>query len=266
MVYRDYSVQGDLSLTYETGSEKTFGRPVGLAGLAGVSLTQVTSMCNAAIIDLYERHARAFDRDRSRSLLEQAWLDRFLGYVPPKGIVLDVGCGMAEPIARYIIEAGFSIVGIDSSPSMIDMCRERFPTAEWLVADMRHLALGRRFDGLLAWDSFFHLPPDDQRGMFTRFSAHALPAAPLLFTSGPSEGEAIGSICGERLYHASLEPSEFRRLLTSNGFSVRAHRVDDSECGDHTVWLATQEGGAVTRRKPTVETQPQIIDRENADP
>ena len=97
------------------------------------------------IIELYERHARDFDCDRSRSLFEKAWLDRFLSHVPASGTVLDIGCGMAEPIARYFIEAGFNIVGVDSSPSLIEMCRKRFPAAEWIVADMRQLALGRRF-------------------------------------------------------------------------------------------------------------------------
>jgi hypothetical protein len=148
---------------------------------------------------------------------------------------------MAEPIARSIIEAGFRVVGIDSSPSMIEMCRGRFPASEWLVADMRELALGRRFDGLLAWDSFLHLPMQDQRAMFPRFSAHALPGAPLLFTSGPSEGEAIGSYHGEPLYHASLDPPEYEKLLAATGFVVRAHRAEDPECGGHTVWLATYE-------------------------
>jgi SAM-dependent methyltransferase len=192
-----------------------------------------------AIISLYERHASSFDRDRSRSLQEKAWLDRFLSYVRPSGTVLDVGCGMGEPIARYLIEAGFHVVGIDSSPSLIDLCRSRFPDAEWLVADMRRVALGRRFDGVLAWDSSFHLHKDDQRVMFARFAAHARPGAPLMFTSGPSEGEAIGSCCGEPLYHASLAPAEYEQLLAASGFTVRAYLPDDPDCGQHTVWLAT---------------------------
>lgn len=194
------------------------------------------------IIDLYERHAGDFDRDRGRSLWEKAWLDRFLAYVRPSGTVLDVGCGMAEPIARYVIEQGFRVTGIDSSPSLVALCRARFPDAEWLVADMRHLALGRRFDGILAWDSFFHLHADDQRGMFARFADHALPGAPLMFTSGPSEGEAIGCYCGEPLYHASLDPAEYEQLLAANGFSVRAYVPDDPECHGHTVYLATCDG------------------------
>lgn len=198
-------------------------------------------MSHDAIIDLYERHAHAFDRDRGRSLQEQAWLDRFLALAPPGGSVLDVGCGMGEPMAAYLIGRGFAVTGVDASPSMIAMCRARFPTHEWQVGDMRALALGRTFDGVLAWDSFFHLRADDQRDMFARFAAHARPGAPLMFTSGTSAGEAIGAYCGEPLYHASLAPAEYTRLLATHGFAVRAHLENDPECGEHTVWLAARD-------------------------
>jgi SAM-dependent methyltransferase len=193
-----------------------------------------------SIIDLYERHARDYDRDRGRSLQEKAWLDRFLRQVAPSGTVLDLGCGMAEPIARYIFESGFRVVGVDSSASLIELCRGRFPESEWLVADMRQLRLGRRFDGVLAWDSFFHLAMDHQRAMFPIFAAHALPGAPLMFTSGGSEGEAIGSYHGEPLYHASLDTAEYEALLDANGFTVLEHRRDDPECGGHTIWIAVR--------------------------
>lgn len=72
-------------------------------------------MCDEAVVDLYERHARDFDRERSRHLQEKQWLDRFLAYVPASGTVLDIGCGTAEPMARYLIEAGRRVVGLDSS-------------------------------------------------------------------------------------------------------------------------------------------------------
>jgi SAM-dependent methyltransferase len=191
------------------------------------------------IAELYERRAHEYDHDRSRSVQEQGWLDAFLRYVRPAGTILDVGCGMGEPLGRYLLDHGCHVVGVDSSPSLIELCRLRFPEAEWFVADMRQMALGRRFDGVLAWDSFFHLNIDDQRGMFARFAAHARSFAPLMFTSGASEGEAIGSYHGDLLYHASLGPEEYCQLLVANGFVVRAHQAEDPECGGHTVWLAT---------------------------
>jgi cyclopropane fatty-acyl-phospholipid synthase-like methyltransferase len=193
-----------------------------------------------AVIDLYERRATEFDRDRGRSLFEKYWLDRFLELLPTGATVLDIGCGMGEPIARYLIDSGVRLTGVDASPTMIRLCEQRFPGAAWILGDMRRLALGRRFDGLVAWDSFFHLAPADQRAMFERFASHANDRAALLFTSGDAAGEVIGDWYGERLYHASLAPAEYRDLLDANGFRIRDHRVEDPEYGGHTIWLASR--------------------------
>ena len=200
-------------------------------------------MSSRDITSLYDRLATEYDRDRGRALVEKEWLDRFLGHVPSGGTVLDIGCGMGEPIARYILSLGYRIVGCDSSPALIALCRARFPDAEWLVADMRALATGRRFDGVIAWDSFFHLDMDDQRAMFARFADHAKAGAPMLFTSGSQAGESIGTYHGEPLYHASLDPAEYRRLLARHGFTVQAYEPHDAACGGHTVWLATFKDG-----------------------
>lgn len=204
-------------------------------------------MSKDSIVSLYTEHARLYDRERGRSLQERAWLDRFLSYVRPGGTILDIGCGMGEPIARYLIERGFTVVGIDAAPSMIELCRVRFPDSEWIVANMTELALAREFDGVIAWDSFFHLGKLEQRAMFARFAAHARIDAPLMFTSGSADGEAIGTFGGQPLYHASLDQSEYEQLLANNGFVVREHMVNDPDCGNHTVWLATRgANGAVT--------------------
>lgn len=192
----------------------------------------------ASIIGLYERHAAAFDRQREKNLFERGWLDRFTALIPPGGTVLDLGCGSGEPIARHLVESGFRVTGVDSSPAMIAMCRARFPAQGWQTADMRGLALGRRFDGILAWNSFFHLDHADQRRMFPVFRDHAAAGAALMFTSGPSHGIALGQFEGEALFHSSLDPAEYRALLAANGFRVAAHRAEDPGCNGHTVWLA----------------------------
>ena len=101
---------------------------------------------------------------------------------------------------------------------------------------------GRRFAGILAWDSLFHLSRDDQRRVLGRLGAFAAPGAALMFTSGSEEGEAIGELCGEPLFHASLDADEYRRRLADAGFIVREHVVADRSCGDHTVWLAQRRG------------------------
>ena len=192
------------------------------------------------IIDLYERRAHEWVSDRSRQpvFIEQAWLDRFCALIKPRGTVLDLGCGPGKPMAAYLLAQGFDICGVDSSPTMISLAQGNFPEREWIVADMRALSLGRTVDGVMAWDSFFHLSYDDQRQMFPIFRAHAKPGAPLLFTSGPQHGEAIGRFRGEPLYHASLSPDEYRALFAENGFECVAEKMEDPECGLRSVWLA----------------------------
>lgn len=192
------------------------------------------------IIGLYEETATAWDEARGTKLGEREWIDAFAALVRPGGTILDLGCGGGQPVARYLIERGFSVTGLDSSPTLVGMCRERFPEHEWLVGDMRALDLGRRFDGVLAWYSFFHLHFDDQRAMFPRFAAHSEPGAPLIFSSGPMHGEAIGEWQGEPLYHASLAPEEYRELLIANRFKVESFKPGMPVADGPSVWIARQ--------------------------
>jgi hypothetical protein len=117
------------------------------------------------------------------------------------------------------------------------------PDQEWIVGDMRSLALGRRFDGVLAWDSFFHLGHEDQRTMFGIFAAHAAPAAILMFNAGFGHGEAVGSYRGDPLYHASLDASEYEALLAQFGFELIEHSINDPAKGGRIFWLARKLGG-----------------------
>lgn len=190
------------------------------------------------IVGLYEDNAAAWDRMRGRDLSEKPWLDRFRACLPPGGTLLDLGCGMGEPIARYFIENGFQVTRCDTSSSLIEMCRNRFLSHEWIVGDMRTLDLQQCFDGVIVWHSSFHLTPDDQRSLVPRLAAHTRSGGYLMFTSGHDEGVRIGEWQGEPLYHASLAPEEYRALLEANKFAVVESRLRDPECGDATVWLA----------------------------
>jgi len=191
------------------------------------------------IVGLYQRHAAAWDRLRAPGrLFEKPWLDKFLALVPAGGAILDVGCGAGLPISGYLIRQGYGVTGVDTSEPLLAMSRSRFPGQEWVVADMRTLKLGRRFDGIVAWDSFFHLTPEDQSAMFPVFERHAGPRAPLMFTAGPQHGSVIAEFEGEPLYHGSLDPEEYRTRLADTGFEVVDYVVADPACGEHTIWLA----------------------------
>lgn len=189
------------------------------------------------ILTIYDTHAAAFAKLRSRHLMEKSWLDKFTGLVGASGSILDIGCGNGVPIAEHFIRHGYQLTGVDGAPGMLARAQQAFPEQRWLNLDMRQLALNETFDGLIAWDSFFHLSHDDQRQMFPIFARHSHPGSVLMFTSGTDNGIAMGEFEGEPLYHASLSPDEYRQRLADNGFAAIDVVFEDPDCGGHSVWL-----------------------------
>lgn len=191
--------------------------------------------------DVYDRQASTFDAQRSKSLFEARWLARFTACLPPGGRVLDVGCGSGDPIARWFIAEGFSVTGTDYSPPMLDILRDRWPSGDWRLADMRSLELGERFDGLIAWNSFFHLTQDEQRAALPRFARHLKTGGTLLVTVGPREGETTGTVGGETVYHASLSPAEYATALENCGLRLTGFLAEDPETQQHSVLMAHKD-------------------------
>jgi SAM-dependent methyltransferase len=195
----------------------------------------------ADLAALYERHAAAWAAARGPEVvIERGWLDRFTALLPAGGSVLDAGCGHGDPLGRALLAAGYAVTGVDASPALVGRARRRLPAGRWLVGDLRTVDLGRTFDGLLAWHSVFHLPAGDQPAVLRRLGVHAHPGTVLLLTTGPERGEVVGEFEGDPLYHASLDPGEYRRALAGAGFSVVAHALRDPWCGEATVWLAVR--------------------------
>lgn len=190
------------------------------------------------ILSIYRRHADAFARQRSRALFEQIWLDKFIAVMGGQGSIVDIGCGNGQPIAGYFIQQGFQLTGIDGSAAMLARARQSFPAQRWLEQDMRELAIDETFDGLIVWDSFFHLTQQDQRKMFPIFDQLSHPGSALMFTSGTGDGIAMGQFEGEPLFHASLASDAYCALLSAHGFAVIEMVMEDPECTGHTVWLA----------------------------
>jgi ubiquinone/menaquinone biosynthesis C-methylase UbiE len=190
------------------------------------------------VYQTYENIAGWYDQQRSRDLFEKAWLDKAIALLPQEPKVLDLGCGMGEPMVPYFVEKGCEVTGVDSSDKLIALAKKRYPEIEFIISDMRNLDLKKKFDLVIAWHSFFHLSQNDQRKMFKPFQVHLKTGGVLMFTTGTEAGELWSDNGGQELYHASLSPEEYKNLLKLHGFELIDHTISDPECGGATVWLA----------------------------
>ena len=189
-------------------------------------------------ISVYERNADGWDRQRQGSFYEKQWFEKFVDPLTAGSAILDVGCGAGEPISRFLVERGFSVTGVDSSAKMIELCKRRFPGETWIVADMRNLEMNVQFAGIVAWDSFFHLNPDEQRDTLQLFIQHLAPKGTLLLTVGHEAGEVLGTVEGEAVYHSSLAAEEYKRILWAGGLEDTTMIFQDESCGRRTVLMA----------------------------
>lgn len=215
-----------------------------------VSLAAAMTASFPEPVHVYDAIAGWFDETRTRTLIEQPYLEVFAQELKQGASVLDLGCGTGEPILRYLLERSFAVTGVDASAAMLAIASRRFPETRFVRTDMRTLELGQTFDAIIAWHSLFHLPHAGQRAMFARFARHLHPCGILMFTSGSAQGETWSDNGGALLYHASLNSAEYRGLLEANGFRVLRYTQDDAACGGATVWIAQYRPGESNETAP----------------
>jgi cyclopropane fatty-acyl-phospholipid synthase-like methyltransferase len=190
------------------------------------------------VFEAYNDIAEWFSENRYQGLTEKAYLDRLIEIIGKGASVLDLGCGTGMPMMNYLLLQGMNVTGIDGSHRMLNIARKNLPSAHFLQMDMRQLSLNRKFDAIIAWNSFFHLSPDDQPPMFDIFKKHLNAHGVLLFTSGKKHGEVWGMNGGINLFHGSLDTHQYQLLLDSHNFQVLQYKEDDPACGNATVWMA----------------------------
>jgi len=190
------------------------------------------------VFESYNIIADWFAENRYQGLMEKAYLDKIMEILGKGSSILDLGCGTGMPMMGYLLSKGMQVTGVDASHRMLEIAKNNLPFADFRQADMRELSLGEKYDAIIAWDSFFHLPSDDQPAMFHVFKKHLNPGGILMFTSGKELGEVWGMNGGENLFHASLNKTQYQSLLETHGFHILEYKEDDPDCGNATVWMA----------------------------
>lgn len=119
---------------------------------------------------LYEDDAELYDIAFDWDISDEAdWLVERLAATT----VLEPGCGGGRML-EALADRGCRVVGIDRSPRMVEISRERLGSrGEVFEADMTHFDLGRAFDGAVCpINTLLHLNPAELERHLHRMSEH----------------------------------------------------------------------------------------------
>lgn len=131
----------------------------------------------------YDAVARAYDEaigdELARKPLDRALLDCVAG-LAGSGVLADVGCGPGH-VTRFLAERHSNVMGVDLSPGMIAVARERAPSLVFRVASMLDLpATNGEWSGIVAMYSIIHLSESERGAAFREFARVLVPGGWLL--------------------------------------------------------------------------------------
>src|SRR5690242_11134579 len=168
----------------------------------------------------YDRSAEAYwhgTRDHDVNQNYAALLDAIEG--DPPFSILDLGCGPGRDL-RYFRSLGHEAVGLDGSAAFVAMARDQ-SGCEVLHQDFLALNLpARRFDGVFANASLFHVPSLELPRVLREIAA-ALKPRGVLFASNPRGNDDEGLTDGR--YGCFYTLDTWRALVSAAGFVELQH-------------------------------------------
>lgn len=178
-------------------------------------------------IEKFEKNADAYDKicERWSQIRDKSPINlcvvRFAELLEKNCRVLDVGCGTGCPIDVFLTEQGFSVVGIDASPKMIEKARALgLKNAQFLTADAAEFFSEEKFGGVVAFDSLWHLSQSRQEEVYKRIAAMLVGGGYFLFTHGKAAGSVEGEMFGEKFFYSALDASYVKEILESCGMKI----------------------------------------------
>lgn len=146
----------------------------------------------------------------------------------PGGTVLDLGCGHGVPISQSLVDAGFTVYGVDASPSMAAAFRSHLPQA-WVECSAVEESqfFGRAFDGVIAWGLMFLLAPDAQTNLIHKVARALKPGGRFLFTAPRQVCEWQDNLTGQ--VSVSLGFAMYLQILEAAGLVLYGEADDEGE-------------------------------------
>jgi 2-polyprenyl-3-methyl-5-hydroxy-6-metoxy-1,4-benzoquinol methylase/glycosyltransferase involved in cell wall biosynthesis len=182
-----------------------------------------------------KHQGEGMDAETHRHFCDFANIAVTLG-LPAGSSILDVGCGSGW-MSEYFARLGYQVKGIDISPALIEMSRDRLARVPYHVDhetglrcsfevhDIEAAPLTETFDAILCYDSLHHFEDEDA---VMRHIAAMLPVGGVLFilegerpaAGSATEAELFGVMSEYGTLESPFDYGHLRQILDEQGFAV----------------------------------------------
>jgi SAM-dependent methyltransferase len=191
----------------------------------------------------YDRIADDYLDRFGQSSVRDAKLTELLQKLPARAMVLDLGCGAGEPVARKFVARGFQVTGVDASLGQIMRARRNVPEANFVHGDMTSVQLpAQSFDAASAFYSITHVPRNEHEALIRRIATWLRPNGLFVASFGSSEGDWLGEWLGTPMFFSHLDPDETKRLINDAGFRLEQVELLKQDNEEATfLWIAARK-------------------------
>jgi SAM-dependent methyltransferase len=170
----------------------------------------------------YEANAHEYLRGRDGSSIGSVVVDQWTRTLRKGATVIELACGGGFPITRVLEAAGLQLWAVDSSPTLVEVFRSRFPAIPVQCMGVQESDFfGRTYEAAIAVGLIFLLPESDQIKLISRVAEILEPGGRFLFMAPIEKGAwndmNTGLECrslGQESYENHLREAGFRVVAT----------------------------------------------------
>lgn len=170
----------------------------------------------------YDQTANEY-KENTLKLQPEVKAKAFLTHLAPNSTILDLGCGPGRD-AKFFIDKGHQVIGVDISPQMIHLAQDSVPQAQFIVSDIESLNLkNESVDAIWASASLLHVSKKAMPVVLENLYC-TLKAGGIFYVSMKrGNGEEIKSddrYGGVEKFWNYVSEEELKQILEKQGFQI----------------------------------------------
>ena len=125
------------------------------------------------------------------------------------------------PVAKFFVDQGLSVVGIDISSEMLSLARKNVPEAEFYQYDMSELDFpNESFHGITAVYSIFHVPKEKHQAIYENVFRMLRTGGIFFFCVGHEGRDGVSDFLGTKMFWSNYKPEKTLSLVKEAGFEI----------------------------------------------